>query len=196
MGRIERRTIKRKPVRRRSPNRRTLQPSSIIRRASCRVGLGNDVHRLAAGRKLILGGVRIPFEQGPVGHSDGDALAHAICDALLGAAALGDIGRHFPDNSPQWRNARSLLFLRHVRDLLDNAGYEIVNIDSTVGLERPKLAPHVAAIRRKLARALGVAPEQVSVKAKSGEGLDAVGRGEAIRADAVALIVRHRGSAA
>ncbi len=193
MARIERRTLKPKPARRQSSNRQALRPSFVIRHASCRVGLGNDVHRLAVGRKLILGGVPIPFGQGPVGHSDGDALVHAICDALLGAAALGDIGGHFPDNSPQWHNAPSLVFLRHVRKLLDHAGYEIVNIDSTVGLERPRLAPHIATMRRKLARALGVAPEQVSVKAKSGEGLDAVGRGEAIRADAVALIVRHGG---
>jgi len=156
--------------------------------SSCRVGIGNDLHRLAEGRKLILGGVRIPFDRGPVGHSDGDVLAHAICDALLGAAHLGDIGRHFPNTSPQWKNASSLLFLRHVRRLLDAAGYSIVNIDATVGLERPKLAPHIPPMEKKVAAALGLKPGQVSVKAKSGEGLDAVGRGEAIRADAVALI--------
>jgi 2-C-methyl-D-erythritol 2,4-cyclodiphosphate synthase len=154
----------------------------------CRVGIGNDLHRLAEGRKLILGGVRIPFERGPVGHSDGDVLAHAICDALLGAAGLGDIGRHFPNTSPQWENASSLLFLRHVRQLLNAAGYSIVNIDATVGLERPKLAPHISSMEKKVAAALALQPGQVSVKAKSGEGLDAVGRGEAIRADAVALI--------
>jgi len=153
-----------------------------------RVGIGNDLHRLAAGRKLILGGVRIPFDQGPVGHSDGDVLAHAICDALLGAARLGDIGRHFPNTSARWKNASSLLFLRHVRQLLDAAGYGIVNIDATVGLERPKLAPHISVMEKKVAAALALKPGQVSVKAKSGEGLDAVGRGEAIRADAVALI--------
>ena len=106
-----------------------------------RMGIGNDIHRLAEGRKLILGGVHIPFDKGPVGHSDGDVLAHAICDALLGAARLGDIGRHFPNTSPEWKNASSLLFLRHVRQLLDAAGYSIINIDATVGLERPKLAP-------------------------------------------------------
>jgi len=153
-----------------------------------RIGIGNDVHRLEAGRKLILGGVRIPFDKGPVGHSDGDALAHAICDALLGAAALGDIGRHFPDTSPRWHNASSLVFLRHVRKLLDRAGFAIVNIDSTIGLERPKLATHVARMQKKVAAALGLKPAQVSIKAKSGEGLDAVGRGEAVRADAVALL--------
>ena len=153
-----------------------------------RVGLGNDIHRLAPGRRLILGGVRVPFEKGPVGHSDGDALAHAVCDALLGAAALGDIGTHFPDSSPKWRGVSSLLFLRHTRKLLKDAGYEIVNIDATIGLERPKLAPHIPAMRVKVARALGIQPEQVSVKAKTGEGVDAVGQGDAIRADAMALI--------
>ena len=153
-----------------------------------RVGIGNDLHRLAPARKLILGGVRISFDKGPVGHSDGDALAHAICDALLGAARLGDIGRHFPNTSPQWKNASSLVFLRHVRQLLDAAGYSIVNIDATVGLERPKLAPHISTMEKKVAAALAINPGQVSVKAKSGEGVDAVGQGQAIRADAVALI--------
>lgn len=153
-----------------------------------RIGFGNDIHRMAAERKLTLGGVHIPFDKGPVGHSDGDVLAHAICDALLGAARLGDIGRHFPNTSPQWKNASSLLFLRRVRQLLDAAGYRIVNIDATVGLEQPKLAPHILAMEKEVAVALALDPGQVSVKAKSGEGLDAVGRGEAIRADAVALI--------
>ena len=153
-----------------------------------RIGIGNDIHRLTDGRKLIVGGVHIPFDKGPEGHSDGDVVAHAICDALLGAARLGDIGRHFPNTAPRWKNASSLLFLRHVRQLLSAAGYEIVNIDATVGLERPKLAPHILPMEKKVAAALGVKPVQVSVKAKSGEGLDAVGRGEAIRADAVALI--------
>ena len=157
-------------------------------RNSFRVGIGTDIHRLAPGRKLILGGVRIPFEKGAVGHSDGDGLIHAICDALLGAAALGDIGHHFPDTSPKWRNASSLRFLRHVGRQLDRTGYAIVNVDATVGLERPKLAPYIPRIRRKLAQALGLKPEQVSVKAKTGEGLDAVGQGVAVRADAIALL--------
>ncbi|MBZ5566004.1 MAG: 2-C-methyl-D-erythritol 2,4-cyclodiphosphate synthase [Acidobacteriia bacterium] len=126
------------------------------------------------------------------GHSDGDALAHAICDALLGAAALGDIGRHFPDTSPKWRNASSLLFLRHVRKLLDRAGYTIVNLDATIGLERPKLAPHIPRMTKRVAAALGVKPSQVSVKAKTSEGLGAIGRGEAIRADAIALLQLSR----
>jgi 2-C-methyl-D-erythritol 2,4-cyclodiphosphate synthase len=153
-----------------------------------RIGIGNDLHRLADGRKLILGGVRIPFDKGPVGHSDGDVLIHAICDALLGAAHLGDIGRHFSNTSPQWKNASSLLFLRRVRQWLAEAGYGIVNIDATVGLERPKLASHIPAMEKKVAASLGLKPGQVSVKAKSGEGLDAVGRGEAINASAVALL--------
>jgi 2-C-methyl-D-erythritol 2,4-cyclodiphosphate synthase len=155
-----------------------------------RIGIGNDLHRLAPGRKLILGGVYIPFDRGPVGHSDGDVLAHAICDCLLGAAHLGDIGRHFPNTSVRWKNASSLRFLRHVRQLLDAAGYRIVNIDATIGLERPKLAPYIPAMEEKVAAALALGTAQVSVKAKSGEGLEAIGRGEAIRADAVALIQR------
>ncbi len=168
--------------------RPSIHNSAFIIQNSFRIGIGNDLHRLAPGRKLILGGVRIPFEKGPVGHSDGDALAHAICDALLGAAALGDIGRHFPDTSPQWRNASSLLFLRHVRQLLDRAGYAIVNVDATIGLERPKLAPHIPRMAKKIAAALGIKPWQVGVKAKTGEGLGAIGRGEAVRADAIALL--------
>lgn len=153
-----------------------------------RIGIGNDIHRLVDGRKLIVGGVQIPFDKGPEGHSDGDVVAHAICDALLGAAHLGDIGRHFPNTAPRWKNASSLFFLRHVRQLLATARYSIVNIDATVGLERPKLAPYILPMEKKLATALGLKSGQVSVKAKSGERLDAVGRGEAIRADAVALI--------
>jgi 2-C-methyl-D-erythritol 2,4-cyclodiphosphate synthase len=165
-----------------------LQPSSFILQPSLRVGLGSDVHRLVRGRKLILGGVRIPFEKGPLGHSDGDALAHAICDALLGAAALGDIGRHFPDGSRRWQNVSSLIFLREARRLVERAGYSIVNVDATIELERPKLAPFIPRMQRKLAAALGIKPGQVSVKAKSGEGMDAVGLGLAVRAEALALI--------
>lgn len=164
-------------------NRVNANPSCVHR-----IGFGNDVHRLAPGRKLILGGVHVPFERGPVGHSDGDALAHAVCDALLGAAALGDIGKHFPDTSPEWHNAPSLMFLRHAQELLDDAGYRVVNIDSTISMERPKLAPFIARMRENIAEALGILPDQVSVKAKTGEGVDAVGEGNAIRADAIALI--------
>jgi 2-C-methyl-D-erythritol 2,4-cyclodiphosphate synthase len=180
------------PLKSARPTSRAICNSQFTIHNSCRVGIGNDVHRLAPGRRLILGGVRIPFEKGPVAHSDGDALIHAICDALLGAAALGDIGHHFPDTSPQWRNASSLLFLRRVRRLLDQAGYTIVNVDATVGLERPKLAPYIPRMQKKLAAALGIRPSQVSVKAKTGEGLDAVGQGEAVRADAVALLAASR----
>ncbi len=180
----------------RAPRRKTLpntvaatKPTSTATLTSqIRVGYGNDIHRLADSRKLIIGGVHVPFHKGPDGHSDGDVVAHAICDALLGASRLGDIGRHFPNTAPEWKDVSSLLFLRHVRKLLDEAGYFIVNIDATVGLERPKLAPHIAAMEKKVAAALGLQASQVSVKAKSGEGLDAVGQGEAIRADAVALI--------
>jgi len=165
---------------------RHLRPDLLI---SVRTGFGNDLHRLVVGRRLILDGVRIPFTKGPAGHSDGDALVHAICDALLGAAGLGDIGRHFPNTSPKWRGVSSLIFLRHVRDLLRGAGYAIVNVDSTVGLERPKLSSYIPRMQVKLAQALGLNAGQVSVKAKTGEGVDALGRGEAVRADAVALIV-------
>lgn len=172
------------------PSASVFYPSPFTLHPFFRAGIGTDIHRLAAGRKLVLGGVRIPFDKGPVGHSDGDALAHAICDALLGAAALGDIGFHFPNTSRQWHNASSLQFLRHVRMLLKLNGYAIVNIDATVGIEKPRLAPYILQMRRKLATALRIKPEQVSVKAKSGEGLDAVGRGEAVRADVIALIAR------
>jgi 2-C-methyl-D-erythritol 2,4-cyclodiphosphate synthase len=166
---------------------RHLRPNLLT---SVRTGFGNDLHRLVVGRKLVLGGVRIAFAKGPAGHSDGDALAHAICDALLGAAGLGDIGRHFPNTSPKWRAVSSLIFLRRVRDMLRGAGYAIANVDSTVGLERPRLSPYIPRMREKLAQALGLNADQVSVKAKTGEGVDAVGRGEAVRADAVALICK------
>jgi len=186
--RSARNTRQRSKVQAVQPTSRSIHNSEFRIQNCFRIGIGNDIHRLESGRKLILGGVRIPFEKGPVGHSDGDALAHAICDALLGAAALGDIGTHFPDSSPKWRGASSLLFLRHARKLLKEAGFSIVNVDATIGLERPKLAPHIPLMRAKVARALGLNPEQVSVKAKTGEGVDAVGRGEAIRADAIALL--------
>lgn len=186
----ERKTERRATVRtdRRPPDSQLKTHNSQL---PFRIGFGNDVHRLAVGRELILGGVRIPFEKGPEGHSDGDALAHALTDALLGAAALGDIGTHFPDSSRKWHNVSSLLFLRHVQKLLARSGYRIVNVDATISVERPKLAPHIPKMRKKVAAALGLKPPQVNVKAKTGEGLDAVGRGEAIRADAVALLERR-----
>lgn len=158
--------------------------------ADFRIGFGNDVHRLEAGRPLVLAGVVVPFDKGPVGHSDGDALSHALCDAMLGAAALGDIGRHFSDRNPRWKNASSLIFLQQAQALLRKAGYEVLNLDATVSLERPKLAPHIPLMRQKLAEALGLDSGRISVKAKTGEGVDAVGLGLAIRADAVALLAR------
>jgi 2-C-methyl-D-erythritol 2,4-cyclodiphosphate synthase len=153
-----------------------------------RTGIGWDVHRLLPGRPLILGGVRIPSELGLDGHSDADVLAHAITDALLGAAALGDIGQHFPDSDPRWAGADSLQFIRHARDLLRAAGYAIVNVDATVLLERPKLKDHRAAIRESLARALELDPARVSVKFKTAEGLGAVGEGRAAEAQATTTI--------
>jgi 2-C-methyl-D-erythritol 2,4-cyclodiphosphate synthase len=153
-----------------------------------RAGIGYDLHRLTAGRKLILGGVEVPFDKGPVGHSDGDTLAHAICDALLGAANLGDIGSHFPDSDPRWKGASSLLFLEHVRGLLAERHLRIEHIDAIVIVERPKLGPHFPAMREALAGALGVGTESISLKAKTNEGVDAVGRGEAIAAHAIAML--------
>jgi 2-C-methyl-D-erythritol 2,4-cyclodiphosphate synthase len=154
-----------------------------------RVGIGNDIHRLVEGRKLILGGVEIPHERGLLGHSDGDSLTHAITDALLGAAALGDIGSHFSDRDPRWAGADSLVFLRHVRGLLEERGFEIANVDATILAERPKMAPHISEMKVRLAEAMKISESQISVKAKTNEGLDAIGRGEAIAAQAVALIV-------
>ena len=153
-----------------------------------RSGIGYDLHRLAAGRKLVLGGIEVPFEKGPVGHSDGDALAHAICDALLGAAGLGDIGTHFPDSDPKWKNARSLLFLEHVRALLAERRLRIMHLDAIVITERPKLGPHFSAMREALAEALGIDAACINLKAKTNEGVGAVGRGEAIAAQAIATL--------
>lgn len=155
-----------------------------------RTGIGYDLHRLVPGRKLILGGIEIPFEKGPDGHSDGDVILHALTDALLGAAALGDIGEHFPPSDPCWKDAASARFLRHARALIEGAGYRTVNIDVVVVLERPKLLPHREAIRRNLCELLGLAPGAVSVKAKTSEGVGPVGRGEALEAHATALLVR------
>jgi 2-C-methyl-D-erythritol 2,4-cyclodiphosphate synthase len=153
-----------------------------------RTGIGYDLHRLETGRPLILGGIHVPFDKGPVGHSDGDALAHAICDALLGAAGLGDIGTHFPDTDPKWKGANSLRFLEHVRALLAERGLHISHLDAIVITEKPKLGPHFAAMREALASALGVTSDRINLKAKTNEGVDAVGRGEAIAAQAVATL--------
>jgi len=153
-----------------------------------RSGIGYDLHRLAEGRPLVVGGITVPFEKGPVGHSDGDVLAHAICDALLGAAGAGDIGTHFPDTDPKWKGAASLKFLEHARALVDARGLKIVHIDAVVICERPKLGPHFPAMREALSRALGVSADRVHLKAKTNEGVDAVGRGEAIAAHAIATL--------
>lgn len=153
-----------------------------------RCGIAYDLHRLEAGRKLILGGVEIHFDKGPAGHSDGDVLSHAICDALLGAASLGDMGTHFPDTDPQWKGASSLIFLERTRAMLAGRGLRIVHVDAVVIAERPKLVPHFPAMRESLARSLGVSADVINLKAKTNEGVDAVGRGEAIACHAVATL--------
>lgn len=155
-----------------------------------RLGHGYDVHRLVEGRRLILGGVDIPFEKGLLGHSDADVLTHALMDALLGAAALGDIGKLFPDNDPRYSGADSLVLLKEVCLLLRSHGYEIANVDCTVIAQRPKLSPHIRQMRENLARAMGLALDCVSVKATTEEGLGFSGEGLGIAAHAVALITK------
>ena len=153
-----------------------------------RIGFGSDIHRLVPDRQLIVGGVRIDSDLGAEGHSDADALTHAITDAILGALALGDIGTHFPPGDERWRNADSFVFLRFAVGEMKQHGYTIANVDSTLHLERPKLRPFIDDIRKGLADALEVETNQVSVKAKTGEGVDAVGERRAVRADAAALL--------
>ncbi len=153
-----------------------------------RVGIGYDLHRLVDGRPLILGGVRIPFERGLTGHSDADAVCHAVTDALLGAAAAGDIGRHFPDTDTQWKGASSIELLRAVAALVRERGFEIGNVDVVVVAERPKIGPFAREMEASVAAAVGVAPELVSIKGKTNEGVDATGRGEAIATHAVAML--------
>lgn len=155
-----------------------------------RIGFGNDIHRLVPGKRLILGGVEIESDLGAEGHSDADALTHAITDAILGALALGDIGTHFPNSDERWRNAESFVFLRFAVGLMKEHGYEVANVDATVSLEQPKLRPYIDEIRKGLADALEVETNCVSVKAKTGEGADAVGEGKAIRAEAIILLKR------
>ncbi len=155
---------------------------------SARVGFGYDLHRLVEGRPLILGGVPIPHDRGLLGHSDADAVCHALTDAILGAAAAGDIGRHFPDTDPRWQGAASLDLLKAVVDLVRARGFAVVNVDVVIVAERPKIAPFVGRMRDVLAAAVGVDAAQVSVKGKTNEGVDATGRGEAIAAHAVALL--------
>jgi len=154
-----------------------------------RIGQGIDYHRLVEGRKLILGGVEIPFEKGLEGHSDADALAHAICDALLGAAALGDIGHHFPDTDPSNRDRSSLEFLRLIREKIEAGGWKIRNVDATLLAQRPKLAPHMPLMRNNIAECLGLSAAEVSIKATTTEGLNAEGRGEGISAHAIVLLM-------
>jgi 2-C-methyl-D-erythritol 2,4-cyclodiphosphate synthase len=158
---------------------------------SFRVGIGYDVHRLVSGRPLILGGVQIPFATGLVGHSDADVLLHAITDALLGAAALGDIGAYFPPTDAQWKDADSRELLRVAVGHLRAAGWSTINIDATVVCEAPKLLPHVEAMRASIAEAVGISATCVSVKGKTSEGLGFTGRGEGIAAHVVALIEQH-----
>ncbi|WP_308389218.1 2-C-methyl-D-erythritol 2,4-cyclodiphosphate synthase [Acidithiobacillus sp. AMEEHan] len=153
-----------------------------------RVGQGFDVHALVVDRPLILGGVRVPYELGLAGHSDADVLIHAICDALLGAAALGDIGKHFPDTDPSFAGADSRLLLRHCANLLQQEGYRIVNVDSTLICQRPKLAPHIPQMREHLASDLQIPLSAMSVKATTTEQLGFTGRGEGIAAQAICLI--------
>lgn len=153
-----------------------------------RIGTGYDLHRLVEGRPLVIAGVTIPFDKGPLGHSDGDVACHAATDAILGAAGLGDIGRHFPDSDPKWKGADSLALLADAVRMLGEAGYQVINVDLTVILERPKIKDAIDDMRSRLASAIGVDRDAISIKGKTNEGVDAVGRGEAIAAHAVALV--------
>jgi len=153
-----------------------------------RIGQGFDVHALVAGRRLIVGGVDIPYEKGLAGHSDADVLIHAICDALLGAAGLGDIGAHFPDSDARYKDIDSRKLLYEVRQLLRNRGWHVVNVDATIIAQAPKMAPHIPAMRANLASDLGIAPDAVNIKAKTAERLGFIGRGEGIAAEAVVLL--------
>ncbi|MFT4198299.1 MAG: 2-C-methyl-D-erythritol 2,4-cyclodiphosphate synthase [Pseudoxanthomonas sp.] len=155
-----------------------------------RIGHGFDVHAFGEGDHLMLGGVRVPHERGVLAHSDGDVVLHALCDALLGALALGDIGRHFPPSDPRWKGADSSGFLRHCHLLIGDAGWRVGNLDVTVICERPKVGPHAAAMRAHIAAVLGIDADAVSVKATTSERLGFTGRGEGIAAQAVALLVR------
>ena len=153
-----------------------------------RIGMGYDVHRLTEGRDLILGGVRIPYEKGLLGHSDADVLVHALMDALLGAAALGDIGRHFPDTDPEYEGASSIRLLEHVGRLLGEKGYAVGNVDATIVAQRPKMAPYMEEMRENMAKALGVLPDRINIKATTEEGLGFTGSGEGISSQAVACL--------
>ena len=154
-----------------------------------RVGMGYDVHRLTEERKLILGGVEIPWEKGLLGHSDADVLVHAVMDALLGAAALGDIGKHFPDTDPAYKGISSILLLRHVTKLLKKNGYAIGNVDATIIAQKPKMAPHILKMRENMAEAMGISIDCLNVKATTEEGLGFTGREDGIAAQAICLLV-------
>ena len=156
-----------------------------------RIGLGYDVHRLTEGRKLILGGVEISYEKGLLGHSDADVLVHAVMDALLGAAALGDIGQPFPDTDPRYSGISSLKLLEHVGTLLEEHGFCVGNIDAVIIAQKPKMAPHIPQMRENIARTLGIAVSQVNVKATTEEGLGFTGQGEGISSQAVCLLEEH-----
>ncbi|MDC7288117.1 2-C-methyl-D-erythritol 2,4-cyclodiphosphate synthase [Blautia schinkii] len=153
-----------------------------------RIGMGYDVHKLTEGRDLILGGVNIPWEKGLLGHSDADVLIHAVMDALLGAAALGDIGKHFPDTDPAFKGISSILLLEHVAGLLREHGYQVGNIDAVIIAQKPKMAPHIPQMRINMARALGIRESQLNIKATTEEGLGFTGRGEGIASQAVCLL--------
>ena len=156
-----------------------------------RAGMGYDVHKLTEGRKLILGGVEIPYEKGLLGHSDADVLVHAVMDALLGAAALGDIGKHFPDTDPRYSGISSILLLEHVGKLLDEKGYLIENIDATIIAQRPKMRPYIEQMRENIAAALKIETDQVNVKATTEEGLGFTGTGEGISSQAICMIEKY-----
>ena len=153
-----------------------------------RIGMGYDVHRLVEGRELVLGGVTIDYEKGLLGHSDADVLLHAIMDALLGAAALGDIGKHFPDTDPAYKGISSIRLLEHVKELIRSEGYEVENVDATIIAQQPKMRPHIDAMRENIARSLGVELSRISVKATTEEGLGFTGSGEGISSQAICLL--------
>ena len=157
-----------------------------------RIGHGYDVHRLVENRKLILGGVEIPFERGLLGHSDADVLLHAISDALLGAVALGDIGKHFPDTDPAYKGISSIKLLVHVAELLRKQGYAVGNIDATVIAQKPKMAPHIPQMRKNMADALGIPESKINIKATTEEGLGFTGRGEGIASQAICLLIEKQ----
>jgi 2-C-methyl-D-erythritol 2,4-cyclodiphosphate synthase len=160
-----------------------------------RIGIGNDTHRLVTGRPLLVGGVHVASERGGDGHSDADALLHAIADAILGAICEGDLGVHFPSNDPQWKDSNSLQLLARVVWLAHERSIQVVNVDTIIMLERPQLRPYVQSMRENIAEVLGIDVSCVSVKAKSGEGLDSVGQGEAVSAQAVVLVTTDKGEA-